>query len=519
MKKINIYISIALLLFAVGACDKQLDLAPEDYYGQGNFWQTEAQATNYMAGLHTAFRGNMFMFNRLGEMRGGAYYNQDRMGVSLNELSIIEQNLSEQTPGISNWAGFYGNILDINIFLQNVEGSSLIPDASKRDYLLGQAYAMRAYYYFHLLRTYGGVPLRLQPDVILNRPDAVELRLARSPEEDVLAAVKADVDKAVQLFEGKTSAGKYLWNPDAAKMLKGEVYLWSGKVYNNTADLGVAKSTLESISGYELQSSFANTFSTKGNNEIIFALRYAVGEAEMPGVSLYTYDLFNFSGSHYADSSASSDVLADPLNIGQPNSQQIIQRYAYTYDLFKSYEPGDTRRDATFYSFYKLDKNTTPPTVTTRNTVLRKFLGEINANKRYFTSDWPIYREADRLLMLAEIANAQGEDPSQYIQPVRNRAFGGNDPNPFVNGTQDENELAIFEERVKEFVFEGKRWYDLRRMEVGGKPLAFMSSRHPYGVLDETTEAYKLLWPINTGIWTNDPLVDQTPGYPTSKPR
>src|SRR5690606_21795722 len=108
--------------------------------------------------------------------------------------------------------------------------------------------------------------------------------------------------------------------------------------------------------------------------------------------------------------------------------------------------------------------------------------------------------------------------PQAFIQPVRDRAFNGNDPTPFVNGSRDANEIAIFEERMKEFVWEGKRWYDIRRMKYGTTPLVFRSSNHPYGVLNQSTEGYKVLWPIGRDVWTNDPLVDQTPGYETTKP-
>jgi hypothetical protein len=152
---------------------------------------------------------------------------------------------------------------------------------------------------------------------------------------------------------------------------------------------------------------------------------------------------------------------------------------------------------------------------------LVKFLGTLDANKRYFSDDWPVYREADRLLMLAEIVNAEGGDPSIYIKQIRDRAFAPNaDPTPFVSSSKDANELAIFVERSKEFVYEGKRWYDLRRMKYGNDPLVYKSSNHPYGVLDKNNpnQVYKILWPIETGIWTNDPLVNQTPGYPTAKP-
>ena len=241
------------------------------------------------------------------------------------------------------------------------------------------------------------------------------------------------------------------------------------------------------------------------------------GEAEMGGVAAYTYSTFNFDNLHYKDSLASGPLLVDPLVIAAPNAQQIIQRYGYTFELFKAYNVADTRRDVTFYDYYKVTK--APYKIDVRNTALVKFLGTISANKRYFTSDWPIYREADRVLMLAEIANAEGGDPSGYIKQIRDRAFApGVDPTPFVNSTKDNNELAIFSERVKEFVHEGKSWYDLRRMKYGSDPLVIKSTSHNYGVLDKVTKGHMILWPIEKAIWTNDPLVIQTPGYTTAKP-
>jgi starch-binding outer membrane protein, SusD/RagB family len=522
MKKFKYIFYAAVAVIAAASCRKSLDLAPVDYYGDGNFWKNEAQVTNFMVGLHKQFRDNQFMFVRLGEMRGGGFSNVDRQNTSLNELTIINQAIEENSAGVGSWAGLYGPILQLNLFIQKVEAAGFLA-TDKKDYLLGQAYAMRAYYYFHLLRTYGGVPLRLEPEVLNGTTDAVALRKARATEAEVVAAVKSDVNKSVTLFgTAAAPADKSQWNLQAALMLKGEVYLWSAKVYNNTADLAEAKTALNAITGPSLQPGFADVFGygKKNNNEIILAIRYRVGEAEMGNYATFLYSTFNFDNLHYKDSSGSGSTLVDPLNIASA-TQQIIQRYGYTFELFQSYDLTDRRRNATFYDYYKVDKSVSPPKVTVRNTALVKFLGTIDANKRAFADDWPVYREADRLLMLAEIVNAEGGDPSQYIQQVRDRAFGGagNDPAPFVNGSKDANELAIFAERSKEFVYEGKRWYDLRRMKYGNEPLVFKSANHPYGVLDKATQGFKILWPIEPAIWTNDPLVDQTPGYPTAKPK
>lgn len=512
-----------IVVVAATSCTKTLDLAPEDYFGDGNFWQNESQINNFMVGIHKQFRDNQFMFLRLGEMRSGNYSNVDRQNTSLNELPIIEQRIEETSTGISNWAGFYSPILQLNLFINKVSSVTFLSDARKQ-YLLGQAYGLRAFYYFQLLRTYGGVPLRLEPEVLTGNTDPVKLRKARATEAEVLTAIKADVNKSVTSFGSAASpTDKSTWNPKASLMLKGEVYLWSAKVYSNNSDLAEAKSALGLISGNTLQTSFSNVFAygQKNNSEIIFSIRYLVGESEMGGVSQYLYSTFNFDNLHYKDSLASGALLVDPLAIAATNSQQIIQRYGYTFNLFLSYDVNDKRRNATFYDYYKVTATGAKPyAITVRNTALTKFLGTISANKRYFSDDWPVYREADRLLMLAEIVNAEGGDPSSYIKQIRDRAFApAVDPKPFVSTTKDANELAIFAERNKEFVHEGKAWYDLRRMKFGTDPLVFINAAHPYGVLNKATLSYKILWPIEPAIWTNDPLVNQTPGYATSKPQ
>ena len=226
MKKFKYVMFAAVLLVAVSSCRKTLELAPEDYYGDGNFWQNEAQVTNFMVGLHKQFRDNQFMFVRLGEMRGGGFSNVDRQNTSLNELTVINQAIEETSAGVGNWAGFYNPILQVNLFINKVEPAGFLTE-DRKSYLLGQTYSMRAYYYFHLLRTYGGVPLVLEPEAALSgKVDAVTLRKPRSTEAEILAAVKSDVNKSVTLFGAAGSpADKSQWGPQAALMLKGEVYL------------------------------------------------------------------------------------------------------------------------------------------------------------------------------------------------------------------------------------------------------------------------------------------------------
>ena len=138
--------------------------------------------------------------------------------------------------------------------------------------------------------------------------------------------------------------------------------------------------------------------------------------------------------------------------------------------------------------------------------------------------DQPIYRYAECLLGIAEAKAFLGQDPSTEINQVRRRAYGAtyfnahtevqypNDvstggstalttfytDNPFVGGDEDPIE-AILKERMREFLFEGKRWHDIRLVDKATKY--------------STANASRLLWPIDeTTKSTNAELV-QTPGY------
>ncbi|MCU7694775.1 RagB/SusD family nutrient uptake outer membrane protein [Haoranjiania flava] len=521
MKKIFIYSLILISLFEVSSCGK-LDLAPEDYYASGNFWKNAAQVDGAMTGLHAQLRDYQFTFYIFGEMRGGLLKTgTGATGTSsLNSGSYITQDLRESNPGVSSWGQLYRALVQVNNFIYQVENNaSFLLDAQK-SYYLGQAYGLRAFYYFQLARAYGRVPLVIQPTVVVNTPKSqTEAFVPRSKtEKETFDLIKSDIDKSITNFNGDytTKANKGQWSLAATQMLKTEVYLWTAKVNmdnaapaNTVADLATARSAVEDvIPRYSLQPSFADVFNynKKGNSEIIFALRYLQGEATN-----------NFGQFLYAQADAMGSFVdkngvafsGDPLNIAGGGS---ILRYEYTYNLYKQYASGDQRADLTFFPIYKK-----PVSNANGYILMKKFIGTVVNNNRSFSDDVPVYRLAEAYLLLAEIKNKQGQDPGNEVNIVRKRAFGGAIPagQEFVNGTFEQNELAIFWERTKELVGEGKRWYDLRRMQdANGKPLAFRTDLPLVGVLNEATEKHKLLLPIDRSTLNQDETLEQNPGYP-----
>lgn len=525
--------SLVAASLGLSSCADKLDLAPIDYYGSGNYWKKEAHLTAYVNGMHSNLRNLAWQRTiNLGELRAGLYMvGAGADGSSLSSGDIIEQKLAEDRPGLTNFAGFYGPILNINLFLQELEKVEA-PEAMK-NYYKGQAYGIRALYYFDLYRTYGGVPIRLTPDVVNGELDVNKLRMERANPSAVMAQIKSDIEKSLeafgtnQTFDAYAAGGnKSYWNKAATETLKGEVYLWNAKVTigdqaATPSDADIAKQALENVLnnyGLSLQTSFDQIFNLqrRGNSEIIFVSRFLDGEAQSSGFASYLYrsdqgtvkDMFRANGT----------VFGDALEVKGTG----ILRYQYKNALYNMFDANDQRRDITFYPAYR-DNQAQELVVA----LPRKFMGEINAQgNRVYTSDIIHYRLADVILMLAEVANLKGDNANvkRYIDMIRERAytaavFSATPSLAYTPSDFKTNELAILKERTKEFVQEGKRWYDLLRMrteQTGGDALVFSAE----ATIDSSTaptlpanEAYKVLWPIEKGLLTNDTKLTQTPGY------
>ncbi len=157
MKKIVYGLMIIVAAVSFQGCDDQLELGPIDYYGSGNFWNNKAQVESYMVGIHEDLRSMYQMFYYLGEARGGTLkLGTSSMGTSMdNEAPIKANTFTASSTGISNWYGIYGKLLQVNHFIQSVEEGCDFLTADEKGYYLGQAYGIRALYYFMLYRTYG----------------------------------------------------------------------------------------------------------------------------------------------------------------------------------------------------------------------------------------------------------------------------------------------------------------------------------------------------------------------------
>ncbi len=270
------------------------------------------------------------------------------------------------------------------------------------------------------------------------------------------------------------------------------------------ADFNEAKAALQQIASLDVSlatSTGLGGVANENNKEFIFALQYKANEAS----NIYN----SFTG-------RTTEINPKFDDKGAPMTNFIIagsNRYGQSEKTILLLDDNkDSRKDLTFIRLYK--DNLVYPTYNATKyfgNILNKFLGRVAGTERIFENDVPIYRYADVVLLLAEVKNLLGEDPSGEINQIRARAYGANyvvATHAYVNGTKLANTNAILNERYKEFIGEGKRWWDLRR---AGNSFVFSNVSY----LSPANE-YKLLLPITSDMIGRNPLLVQTPGYPNN---
>lgn len=133
------------------------------------------------------------------------------------------------------WQANYASINRANVAIEKIPEISI--DESLKNRLLGEAYFLRALYYFNLVRLYGDVPLLLTDQTVL---PIDQLKVPRTSKEDVYAQIISDL---------KTSANHFTNGsvPEKGRVTKGAAVALLSKVYLTMRDWDNAVKTAEEV--------------------------------------------------------------------------------------------------------------------------------------------------------------------------------------------------------------------------------------------------------------------------------
>ena len=154
----------------------------------------------------------------------------------------------------------------------------------------------------------------------------------------------------------------------------------------------------------------------------------------------------------------------------------------------------------------------------------KKFLDEQDRASGSGSLYFPLYRYAEVLLSyvecLVETGDWQNPDVEKYINMIRNRA-GMPNMNKAVYNTQEKVRELYRRERRVELAFEGKRYFDIRRWDIGNETM----NGAALGAWNPTTNTYVQVenractfpkynaWPIPQAEETANPNIDQPTGW------
>lgn len=453
MKKYILIITSFILFIG---CD--IDLKPESSLTYNGFWDTEEAVRSAHVGIYSTIRNYNYTLWRMGELRSDIWGGPTLESPS--DLNLIDNNINVSNAPFTDWAQFYKLMHYINDFIKNAPKVTF-KNENEKNHLLGQVYGIRAYIYFSMLKAWGDIPITTEP---INGVDILALQKPRSPKTEVMTQIKSDLEQSLDYFGNDNNLWlntKIYWSKAATLTLKGEAYLWSGVVLGSgETDFLQAKIALESISGFSLVP-YTNLWGAdnESNNEFIFTIDYQRGQASnfYSNFTSRAVDIHNETTGGLWD--ANGTTLIDFVVNGG-------NRYGPSEKILSLIDDTNDARRGNFIRIYTNNAGHIPfDNNGYVGAILTKFLGNVGSDGlRENYNNIPIYRYADVLLLLAEAKNHLNEDPSAEINAVRQRAYGANFPGyQFTNGSKTENTNHILNERLKEFIGEGKRWWDLVR--------------------------------------------------------
>jgi hypothetical protein len=513
----NIKIIVLLLIgMSLSSCDKYLDAEVVSEISAASFWKTTDDVEAYRYGCYDRFRDlNNSTF--LAEDRGDSF----KVGEIGPASDAWSQALDKDHT--INLTSYYNALYHFNLLLQQTPLINFGKNTNNRDKIMAEALAMRAHTYLNLLKAFGDIPLILQP----YEGSSTEL-IGRTPKEEVMAQVLADIDEAISLFKSDAIEDKNFWSKPALYALKADALIWKAKVHGGGAiDLQLAVdaiNSLEGITSLNLLDDYASVFSSsnKKNNEIIFSIRFDRDEQ---------------SGQYGSRTKSRTDQNsqawnADLLSTTVDNTARHV--YAPSDELEAIYQvnPDDTREGVSIIyplvivsqidvSANEFDgsqgdqigvrdngdiivvtewEKLTPLTDKYRGTFYSD-VGNFN-----YDDDIIIYRNADLLLLRAEANAGLGNiGPATIdLNIVRNRAGIGNYTGP---ADKISLEKEILDERFRELFLELKRWPDLVRAHFWGTIDIYQTVPTLRG---KNTPLY---FPISDSDWRENPLLKQTEGY------
>lgn len=231
MKKIHIpFIWSLFLAFSLTfSCSEDfITLEPKGQFLSGNYYANRDQAYTGLVAVYDVLRKNAGGFeNMITMMNAGSDDHYAGGGGPTDGVGIQGFSNFTLNPNIipaSFWGDHYQGIFRANTLLQKLPEVEM--DAAEKARFVAEAKALRATYYFNLVRMFRNIPLILEP---LSTGDIYNI--TQADPAAVYSQIEADLNEAIPdlppTVNLATEAGRF--SRGAAQAMLGKVYLYNQK--------------------------------------------------------------------------------------------------------------------------------------------------------------------------------------------------------------------------------------------------------------------------------------------------
>ena len=499
----NIALTIILLGFGLvytGCTDLEED--PKGLFAPEAFFQTPADVEAAVMGAYAEWntremeKSYMLALMLRGDMVDIGDKNTSGERTSLNSFSMDANN------GLTNagWERLYQCIAAANTAIK--ASREISADQAIKKELEAKARFIRAYTYYHLVRSFGPVPHMDAPIESAEAFDAIE----KSPVEEIYPHIIEDLIFAKNNLPPQNQADvRNIGTQGSAATVLAEVYLTLGQFENAATEARFVINNASSFN-YRLEADYQDLFNAN-----------LAPTLEEP---IFTIDKKNDISSGIYNS---PDGMINLTRI-RDSAPRSLSVAVPTLTVYETWDERDYRRKVSFEDSIMIDGVKTA-LVDTDFRVPRPHIAKFfrypgpqgGGDDRASDHHYCLYRFADVLLIAAEaIGESEGATAEAlgYINQIRARArFNGTMvtgfPADITMGISNEDFIAaVREERRLEFAFEFKRWFDIKRWGILEEVFTGPGSLEPQSV----NPSRDYLFPIPQ-IEIDVSNFSQNPGY------
>ena len=519
MKKILINAMVCAGLMSFTACNDFLDEEPKSTLTNVGYYQTEAQAlanVNYlyrtgaidkMASAPSAYIGSFTSVNQmLTGYFSNSYEGQEQVCKYARELT--RQNFTMRIAGTVDgaWDDIYKAINVANAAIKHIPEIPM-SDATKSQ-LIAEAKFFRAFNYFFLVKTFGGVPLFTEP-----YESADNMELERSTAEAVYAQIESDLKDALSLPAVKYQDNGHRISKFVVAMTLSSVYMQEGK-YAEAAEMAKivinSPHKLTTNDGMGMNSAFNKLRTQDDIDEVVYSREY---DATVSNSSWFPTYAFNGTATAVFLTYSIFERVFGPtnqfLNVYATNDLRIQPNQFFHWEYTNPNTGVQWKSEDAAGCWYYYDE-------------------EALLNTGIGTKDFNVYRYAEALLNGAEaIAQSSGVtvEAAGYLAQVQARSnMEGKTVAQLTSELQSLSKEAFIQacwtERLREFPLEYKMWDDCVRTKKF--PVISKTEKGKVQYVDlvgatngsgATFKATDLVWPISVNEIQRNPSLEQNEGY------